>query len=266
MEININLKHKFEIKYLKTAEMSAISLTNGGTLYLFASYLLKIVYLIPLLLLWRTLTKSGVDAGMPLPSMLAYIYLGALFSEILVVRTPACNWFYEGLFISLYQRPSAILADLAAQTVGGWLPQLLLFSVPMVIAAPLFGVSLAIHSAWFLPSLILCISLGFAVDYLFACLAIRLRNTVWLVYVIRMAIVSLLSGSVIPFSVFPGKLGAIFQYMPLGSLAGAPLSVFTGIAEPTRIILIQIFWNLVLWPAAIIIFKKSSERMVSYGG
>lgn len=266
MEINIDLKYMIQNKYLKTAEMSARSLTNGGTVYLFASYLLKIVYLVPLLLLWRTFAKSGVDVGMPLSSMLAYTYLGALFSEMLIVRTPACNWFYEGLFLSLFQRPLSVLADLAAQTAGGWLPQLLLFSVPMVIAAPLFSVSLTMYSAWFLPSLVLCISLGFAIDFLFTCLAIRLHNTTWLVYVIRMAIVSLLSGSVIPFSILPGKLGMIFQYMPLGSLAGAPLSIFTGIAEPAAIIVTQLFWNLVLWPAAIIIFKKSSERMVSYGG
>lgn len=266
MKIIINLKYLIQNKYLKTAEMSAKSLTNGGTVYLFTGYLLKIVYLVPLLLLWRTLSKSGVDAGMPLARMLAYTYLGALFSEILVVRTPACNWFYEGLFLSLFQRPSNVLADLAAQTVGGWLPQLLLFSVPMIIAAPLFGVSLTMYSAWFLPSLVLCISLGFAIDFLFTCLAIRLHNTTWLVYVIRMAIVSLLSGSVIPFSILPGQLGTVFQYMPLGSLAGATLSIFTGIAEPTSIIVTQFFWNLVLWPAAIIIFKKCSERMVSYGG
>ena len=253
-------------KYLKTVEMSAKSLTNGGTVYLFASYLLKIVYLAPLLLLWRTLANDGADIGMPLSKMLTYTYLGALFSEMLVVRTPACNWFYEGLFISLYQRPSGILADLAAQAVGGWMPQLLLFSLPMVIAAPLFGVSMTIYSVWFFPSLILCISLGFAIDYLFACLAIRLNNTSWLVYVIRMAVVSLLSGSVIPFSVLPGNIGIIFQYMPMGSLAGAPLSIYTGLAEPTSIIAVQLLWNIVLWPTAIFIFRKSSERMVSYGG
>lgn len=262
------MKNKAKIfnKYLKTAQMSAKSLTNGGVVYLFTGYLLKIVYLVPLLLLWRTLAKSGVDVGMPLQGMLAYTYLGAVFSEILVVRTAACSWLYEGLFIGLYQRPSDVLADLAAQTVGGWLPQLLLFSLPMIIAAPLFGVSLTLYSIWFFPSLVMCISLGFAIDYLFACLAIRMRNSTWLVYVLRMAIVSLLSGSVIPFSVLPWGIGTIFQYMPLGSLAGAPLSIYTGLAEPYVIVVVQMFWNIVLWPAVIIIFGKSKERMVSYGG
>lgn len=97
-------------KYFRTARMSAQSSTNGGVIHLFLGYLLKIIYLIPMLLLWRTLIHSGVDAGMSLRQMLAYTYLGAILSEILVVRTPASSWLYEGLFISLYQRPMNVLS------------------------------------------------------------------------------------------------------------------------------------------------------------
>lgn len=254
------------IKHIKTVQMCSQSSTNGGILYLFPGFLLRIIYVIPLLLLWRTLMASGVDAGMSLPQMFTYTYVGAILPEILVVRTPASSWLYEGLIISLYQRPIGILSHLAAQTVGGWIPQLLFFTLPMVIAAPLFGVNLAIHSMWFIPSLLLCISLGFAVDFLFACLIIRLKNASWLVYVIRTAIVSLLSGSVIPFAVMPWGLGIIFQFLPLGSLAGAPLSIYTGIAAPMPILVMQLVWNIVLWPASIVAFRKSQERMVSYGG
>ena len=253
-------------KYFKTAQMSAQSSTNGGVVYLFLGYLLKIVYLIPLLLLWRTLINDGIDAGMSLTQMLTYTYLGAILSEILVVRTPASSWLYEGLFVSLYQRPINVLSHLISQTVGGWIPQLLLFALPMIIIAPLFGVSLIICSIWFVPSLILCVSLGFAVDFLFACLTIRMKNASWLVYVIRTAIVSLLSGSIIPFSALPWRIGTVFQYLPLGSLAGAPLSIYTGLAEPMSILVAQLFWNAVLWPIAIITFEKTQERMVSYGG
>ena len=253
-------------KYLKTAQMSAQNSTNGGVIYLLLSYLLKIVYLIPLLLLWHTFIDDGVDVGMSLQQMLTYTYLGAILSEILVVRTQASSWLYEGLFISLYQRPIGVLSHLIFQTVGEWTPQLVLFTLPMIIAAPLFGVSLTVYSLWFFPSLILCVLLGFAVDFLFACLTVRMKNASWLVYVIRTAVVSLLSGSVIPFSALPWGIGTVFQYLPLGSLAGAPLSIYTGLAGPGPILMTQFFWNVVLWPLAIISFKKTQERMVSYGG
>lgn len=246
--------------------MCAQSSTNGGILYLLLSYSLKVVYLIPLLLLWRTLASQGVDTGMTLAQMLTYTYLGAIFSELLVVRSPASDWFYEGLYISLYQRPMNVLMHLVSQTVGGWAPLLLLFTLPMVIFAPLFGVSLHISSFWCLPSLILCISLGFALDFLFACLNVRMRQAGWVVYVIRNAITSLLSGSVIPFAILPWGLGKVFQYTPFGSLAGAPLSLYTGLAQPAPIIFTQVLWNLLLWPLVFIAFNKTQERMVSYGG
>ena len=42
-------------KYIKIAQMSAQDLTNGGVAYLLPNYLLKVLYLIPLLFLWRSL-------------------------------------------------------------------------------------------------------------------------------------------------------------------------------------------------------------------
>jgi ABC-type uncharacterized transport system permease subunit len=72
----------------------------------------------------------------------------------------------------------------------------------------------------------------------------------WLAHSIKMAIISLFSGTVIPFKVLPFGLAAFFEYQPFGSLGGAPLSLFAGTAEPERIIPLQIAWNLVLWPIA----------------
>lgn len=145
-------------KFWKTAHMSGKDQTNGGVAYLMVNYLLRVVYLIPLLLLWRTLMADGVEVGMSLPQMLTYTYLSAVFSDILIVRSPASSWLYEGLMISLYQRPLGVLPHLVAQTMGRWLPPLLLFSLPMVLLSPIFGVSLQMESTWAIPSLLLCIS------------------------------------------------------------------------------------------------------------
>lgn len=253
-------------KYAATARMSAAARTNGGVAYLLLNHGLQVIYLLPLLLLWRNLMASGVDTGMTLAQMLTYTYLGVVFADLLIIHTPASNWLYEGLLISLYQRPLGILGHLAAQTIGGWVPTLLLFSAPMLLAAPLFGVSLQSQSWWALPSLLLCISLGFAVDFVFACVTIRLQNASWLVYSIRGALVVFFSGRVIAFAAFPWGVGEVLQYMPLGSLAGAPLAIYTGLSAAGPTIALQIGWNLVLWPVALWIWRRAQERMVSYGG
>jgi ABC-2 type transport system permease protein len=117
-----------------------------------------------------------------------------------------------------------------------------------------------------IPSLVLCASLGFAFEFLFFCLTLQLKNVAWLMWVIRSAIVSFFSGTVIPFRILPFGMDKWMIYQPFGSLGGAPLSLYIGSAEPMQIIPVQIFWNVVLWTVTVVWFNKSRERMVSYGG
>lgn len=253
-------------KYMKTAHLSVLEKTNGGILYLLPDTLIKVFTLIPLIFLWRVVMSSGVQVGMSLAQMLSYTYVSALLADMLVVKTAASGWLSEGVFLKLYGRPLSLLGQLMAQTVGGWLPMLLLFSLPMMIASPLFGVNLIPASPLFPISLLLCISLGFAVDLLFACLSIKLRNMNWLIGRIRMAIVSLFSGTVIPIQLLPFGIAEVMKYQPFASLGGAPLSILVDAANANEVIALQIIWNLILWPVAWLVFKKSQEGMVSYGG
>lgn len=253
-------------KYIKTAHMACLEKTNGGVLYLMPDIFIKICTLIPFVYLWKTVMSSGADVGMSMEQMLTYTYISALLSDMLVVKTQATGWLSEGILVKLYGRPLTVLGQLIAQTAGGWLPNLALFSLPMALVSPLIGVSLKPASPWFIVSLLLCISLGFAIDILFACLSIKLRNMNWLIDRIRAAIVAILSGTVIPVSLLPLGLAESMKYQPFASLGGATLSIFTGIAEPAGVLRMQAVWNIVLWPAALIIFKKSQEGMVSYGG
>ncbi len=253
-------------KYIKTAHMSCLQETNGGVLYLLPDIIIKICTLIPLVFLWKVVMSSGVDVGMTMDQMLTYTYVGALLSDMMVVKTAATGWLSEGVLMRLYGRPLSVIGQLIAQTIGGWIPMLLLFSLPMALISPVIGVSLLPASPWFIVSLLLCISLGFAIDVLFACLSIKLRNMSWLISRIRAAITAVLSGTVIPIRLLPLGLSEVMKYQPFACLGGASLSIFTGAGDPLEILRLQVIWNIILWPVALIVFKKSQEGMVSYGG
>lgn len=253
-------------RYYYTAKLSAIEKTNGGTIYLLPDILIKAFTLIPLVYLWRVVMSSGVEVGMTMSQMISYTYVSSLLSEMLVVKTAATGWLSEGTLLKLYGRPLSVLGQLSALTVGRWMPMLLLFSLPMTLLAPVFRISLIPSSVWFFPSLLLCISLGFAVDCFFACLSIKLRNMTWLIDRIRMAIIALFSGTVIPIRLLPFGLDQIMRFQPFAALGGSPLSIFVGTADVRSTILLQLAWNIVLWPLALLAFKKSQEGMVSYGG
>lgn len=70
----------------------------------------------------------------------------------------------------------------------------------------------------------------------------------------------------IPFRILPFGMDSWMSYQPFGSLGGAFLSLYVGSAKPRDILPLQLFWNLVIWTSAALWFKKSRERMVSFGG
>lgn len=247
--------------------MSVRENTYFGLWEIIGGYLLRLVRLLVMLMIWRALFAGGADMqGMTLRQLLCYTILGSALENLLDVRTQASNWLHDGNILSLYQRPMGIFSQLALQAVGSWLLPLALYSLPVLLASALWGLPMRPHTLWALPSLVLSVLQGFAVDFLFACLILRARNISWPIHSLRNALTLMLTGAVIPFSALPWGLGGILQYAPLGTLAGAPLSLWVGLAEPGPILLAQCGWNIVLWPLALLFFHKSQERMVSYGG
>jgi|GEM_PF-148010 len=266
-------------KYLITMRLSASRAFDGGLLYILSGYLLKSACLFILLMLWRALAQQGADlGGLSLDQLLTYTLLAAIFGEQLNVLTPATTAFWEGAIISRYMRPLPVLAQLMAETVGSWLPGLLLYSVPTLIIAASAGLNPGIaflanagtgfpaRGLLFLISLLLAMALGFAMDFIFASLVIYVKNASYQAYQIRRAIVSLFSGALIPFTLLPWGMGRVFELLPFGSTASAPLLIFVGTGNPARLICLQIIWNLIFWAAALILFRRSEERLVSYGG
>ena len=253
-------------KYIKTAQTALRGKTNGGIAYMFPQIITKVIYLVPLMFIWRIITASGVDAGMTLKQLLTYTYVNALFAHIFIVDTFINDWDSAGKCAVLFTRPMSVFSQVISRTVGEWLPTLLMFSLPMVVIAPLFGIQIIPQTLWVIPSIILCASLGFAFEFLFFCVTLRIRNVVWLMWVIRSAVVSFFSGTVIPFKILPFGMDKWMVFQPFGSLGGAPLSLYVGTVEPAMIIPTQLFWNVIIWVITIAWFNKSRERMVSFGG
>jgi ABC-type uncharacterized transport system permease subunit len=247
--------------------MCLIEKSYFGLAELLGQYLLRAAAMGALIMVWRSLFLQGADMqGMTLNQLYVYTVLSTVLKPMLDVRTPASDWLHDGTVLSLYQRPSPIFGQLIAHTVGGWATQLMLLSAPAFLVAALCGVDMTPRSPWFLPSLALSVSQGFAVDFLFTCVMIRLRSLAWPVHSLRESLTALFTGALIPFSALPWGIGDFLALTPLGTLAGAPLSLYAGLGNAPVILAAQVFWNLALWPLAVLWFKKSRERMVSYGG
>lgn len=255
------------LSFIATMKMCIKEKTYFGIVYHFAQYALRITSLLALLMIWKSLFLGGADTeGMTLHQVYAYTVMSCALHPLLNVRTPASGWLHDGSMLSVYLRPAGVFSQLISHTVGGWAIHIAFLSVPVIAAACLFGIDMRPKSMWFFVSLPLSVLEGFAVDFLFSCLLIRLKNLEWCVHSLREALSALLTGAVIPFACLPWGLGAVLSLSPFASLAGAPLGIFTGLTEPLGAIVMQVIWNASLWPLAVHLFRSSGERMVSYGG
>lgn len=253
-------------KYMITARMAVRARINGGVFYSFPEIFMKVVYLVPLMFIWKSLAASGYEVEMSVSQLLSYTYVNALLADMMIVNTYLSAWDYDTRSMEMFTRPMPVFGQVISRTIGEWVPMLLMFSLPMFLLAPVLGIQILPKTLWVIPSLILSVSLGFAFEFLFYCVTIRLRNAFWLTYVIRSAVVSFFSGTVIPFKILPFGMDKWSGFQPFGSLGGAFLSLYVGSAEASEIIPVQVFWNIVIWFLAVMWIQRSRERMVSFGG
>lgn len=253
-------------KYGMTARMSVQGRTNGGLVCLVPEIIMRLVYLVPLLFIWKSLAERGIEAEMSVSQLLSYTYVNVLAGDLMIVNTCLSAWDFDTRSLEMFTRPMSVFGQVIARTVGEWGPMLLLFSLPMLLVAPVFGIRVLPATLWAVPSLVLSVSLGFAFEFVFYCVTVRLRNVSWLTYVIRSAVASFFSGTVIPFQILPFGMDGWIRYQPFGSLGGAFLALYVGSGEAAEILPVQLFWNVVTWAAAVCWFRRSRERMVSFGG
>lgn len=265
-------KASFKRGFAAVISLSARQVFDGNLLQVMGEYAVRFLQFFMLSLIWRSMAGQGADlGGMSLSQLLTYTLMASVLRQQLDIITPATSALWEGSIISRYTRPLPVMSTLAGETVGRWwLPVFLLYGLPMLLLSPVLGISPLPASLGYgllsLFSLAMSASLGFALDFLFASLAMRMKNGCWAVVHIREALFALFSGALIPFSLLPGPVAKVLAALPTGSIASAPLNLYVGLGDPMRLILVQAGWNLLLWPLARHVFHKSEERMISYGG
>jgi ABC-2 type transport system permease protein len=247
------------------------SATVGESPVFLLDYLLRALRVAVLLSLWRIVIGARPDASpVALQAVLCYALLAEAFADQLYVRTTISEAFWQGSITQYFLRPMLLVPQFAAEMLGGWVVNFALFSLPLLLAAPLFGVDVrpasVLAAALFGMSLVLAISVGLAFDFIAAAVTVALEQPVWIVQWVRQAVTVVLAGSVVPLTLLPWNLGAVLEWLPFASIAWAPLAIYTGMGHAVRLIALQVVWAAVLWPLAGWLWRANREKVVGYGG
>jgi ABC-2 type transport system permease protein len=257
-------------RYAKSAAMAATGQFGDSALF-WLEYLLRLLRVAVLLSLWRMLFAGrGAVSGMTLGAVLTYTLVAEAFAEQLSARTGLTELFWEGSIATRFLQPVGLVAQMAADMAGRWAVGFGCFSLPLLLLSPLLGVNplpaSATAGALFVISLGLAISIGMAIDFVFASIMVRFELALWNVDRLRGAMGTVLSGSMLPLALLPWGLGGVFQWLPFASMASAPLRIYTGTGSPLPLLAVQAAWCALLWPLANMLWERSREKVVSYGG
>ena len=86
---------------------------------------------------------------------------------------------------------------------------------------------------------------------------------------IKEALLSFLTGQLIPLSFFPAAVQRIFDFLPFSSMVYTPVMIYLGKytgSELGFVLLRQAVWILLLYALGSIIWKKVTKRLVVLGG
>lgn len=257
-------------QYWSTATLAATGYVGDSPLF-FLGYGLRFARVAVLLALWRTLFAGrGAESGMTLGAVLAYTLLAEIFAEPLAGQTELAWLIFQGDLATRFLRPLGVVEQLTAETVGRWAVGLALFSLPLLLAAPLLGVDPRpagpVAALLFIASLVLAVVVGLAIDFLFGGLVVAMEGGVYAVQRLRVAVATLLSGAILPLALFPWGLGNVFAWLPFAAMASAPLRIYTGTGDPVALLVSQVAWAVVLWPAAGWVWRVNREKLAGYGG
>jgi ABC-2 type transport system permease protein len=258
-------------KYWKTITMVAAGEFHDSRVGIVASFGLRLLRLVILLSLWRTVfADRDLVGGMHLADVLTYTLIAEVFSGQMVIRTALSGSLWEGTIVHRLIRPIGIHGQFIGEMIGDWVPRLCLHSVPLLLIGPFLGVDVTPDSVaaglLFVVSLSLGVAIGAAMDVIFVALMVSLDHDVSAPAQVRDAIALIASGSVIPLALLPWHLGDALTWLPFASLASAPLRIYTGTGDASFLLLLQAAWAVILWPCAHFLWCRSRERIAAHGG
>ena len=237
--------------------------------------LTNLVWLIIQYSLWKGVFATHERIGsFDWASMQTYVLLA--FSVNVLLSSKSEERLYwdirsGGVAITL-ARPLNFMGSQLAQSAGiAMLEGAVALSTCFILALTLVQVappaSAAIALA-FVVSVLLGFVVKFLLGYLIALLGFRLLNVTGLLWM-RMAIVNIFSGALLPLDLFPPPLRALALFLPFRGIISTPLTIYLhtmGRDALLSSILHQIVWIFVLWFMTHRMWKASVGSLVLQGG
>lgn len=240
-----------------------------------ANIVTRIILIIANLFLWNSVySEKTILSGVGKEQMITYSVLSVCLSIMYQcgVQNSLNNDIREGNIAILLMRPYHLLGAYLAEDIGSIIVKTISISFPVLILSFLFLPMKLLTSIHLFAIIFISYILGFLILWLlsalvglFAFVTMELGN----MGVVKDAIVSILSGSMVPLWFFPDKVENVLMLTPFPYTYQLPLGLYIGqieIQEGLRQIGIQCLWLVMIGIFVKIAWKKVQIKVLIQGG
>lgn len=223
--------------------------------------------------LWTALyAQNAAPLNLPLHSMITYATIAMLMSLILEVDGTRLirEKIREGTIATDLMKPISVPLYFFSDGLGQTLLHALLV-VPSLLCALLLvhiDVPPPATFAAFLVAFAIGYAVNFFLNFLMNSIAFWTLETFAAQLIVRWAS-DLLSGQIIPLTLFPGIFGRIVFALPFAAIYSTPLLIYVGVipqSEWIPSIAAQVMWLAFFAVASSIVWRAASNRVVIQGG
>jgi ABC-2 type transport system permease protein len=225
--------------------------------------------------IWRAVFRSGHTVmGLTLDDMITYVAVGwairsFYFNEI---DRDLGGQVQEGKLAMNLIRPvdfqMVMIADAAGQSAFRAILFTLPISVVLALLFPLKGPASPAAGALFLVSAVLSFFLVAGLNFLVGLIAIRSKSILGILRA-KYLVLELLSGLLIPTTLFPEPLRSVLFASPFPHINFTPAALYLGKAtgvEAAKLLSLQAGWTLVLLGVGQWAWRRSQRRITIQGG
>jgi viologen exporter family transport system permease protein len=223
--------------------------------------------------LWTALyAQNAAPINLPLHSMITYATVAMLMSLILEVDGTRLirERIREGTIATDLMKPISVPLYFFSDGLGQTMLHALLVIPSLLCALLLVRIDippLATFAAFIL-SFLVGYGVNFFLNFLMNCIAFWTLETFAAQLIVRW-VSDLLSGQIIPLTLFPGVLGRIVFALPFAAIYSTPLLIYVGIvpqSEWAASIASQVAWLVLFAGLSSFVWRAASNRVVIQGG
>jgi ABC-2 type transport system permease protein len=223
--------------------------------------------------LWTALYARNVaPINLPLHAMITYATVAMLMSLILEVDGTRLirEKIREGTIATDLMKPISVPLYFFSDGLGQTLLHALLVVPSLLFALLLVHIDVPPPATFaaFLLSFAVGYGVNFFLNFLMNCIAFWTLETFAAQLIVRWTS-DLLSGQIIPLTLFPGILGRIVFALPFAAIYSTPLLIYVGVipaAQWAPSIAMQLAWLALFAAASSVVWRAASNRVVIQGG